>query len=244
MFLTALEALHRRLSVQSPLGSTAIGVVVSVGYPLAPDASSVFDSRRRWDLSPPAPDCDPAEGGADEFIEFISDEVRGLAHRRLRETRGARPGKEALYGHSFGGLFCLHTLFTHPTKFDCFIASSPSIWWNDRFLLREETAYREGTMDDNSKLHKPSLMLFAGGLEQDPPRYRNEKPEDYEERRQHHEEWRMVDNVLDIHRRLETCDKLNHISCTVYEGEDHGTVIPCSLSRGLTTFIEDWPYKV
>lgn len=243
VFLTALEALHRRLSIPSPIEPGIVGVVVSVGYLLSPDSSSVFDPRRRCDLTPPAPGRDPAEGGADEFIDFISDEVRGLVQRRLQETRGVNPGKDALYGHSFGGLFCLHTLFTRPNLFDCFIASSPSIWWNNKCLLREEASFCEMNMDDSREAHKPSLMMFVGGQEQNPPRYRKEKDKEYEERLRLHQEWRMIDNVRESYARLENSGKFSHTSCMVYEGEDHGTIMSCSLNRGLVTFLEDWPYR-
>lgn len=239
MFLTALEALHRRLAVFPDV----VGVIVSVGYPIPPDSASIFDPRRRWDLTPPSPGCDQAEGGADELIDFISDVARKLAHRRLRETRGVDPGKEALFGHSLGGLFCLHTLFTNPHLFDCYIASSPSIWWNDRYLLQEEAAFRkEGSDGDKlSPSRKPSLMMSVGGQEQVPPRNKNETDDEYEKRRQQHQELRMVDNMCEVYGRLEQSDKLHHTHSIIYEGEDHGTVVSCSLSRGMTTFLEDWP---
>lgn len=260
MFLTALEALHRRLSIQGLLVPDATCILVSVGYPLPSDSSSVFHPRRRWDLTPPLPEGQEEGGGADELIDFLGDEVRKLAHRRLRETRSAsrscrdpdhappRPGREMLYGHSFGGLFTLHALFTRPAMFNCFVASSPSIWWHDRYILREEVAFREGRGDndddddDDGKM-KPSLILSVGGQEQVPPRYRGEPEDEYKERLRQHQERRMVDNVRDIHQRLEQSGKLGRLSCKVYEGEDHGTVIACSLSRGLTTFIEDWPFE-
>ena len=241
MFLTALEALHRRLSVFPHV----VGIIVSVGYPIAPDSASVFDPRRKWDLTPPSPGCDPFEGGADELIDLISGVVKKLAYRRLHETRGVNPGKEALFGHSLGGLFCLHTLFTRSHLFDCYIASSPSIWWNDRYLLGEEAAFREGRRGDDklSRRQKPSLIMSVGGQEQDPPQNKNETDDDYEKRRQLYQQLRMVDNMREVYERLELSDKLHNTHSTIYEGEDHGTVISCSLSRGMTTFLEDWPLK-
>lgn len=241
VFLTALEVLHRRLSVFP----ATVALIVSIGYPLPADSASVFDPRRRWDLTPPASGCDQAEGGADELINFIDDMVRKLAHRRLRETRGVEPGKEALFGHSLGGLFCLHTLFTNTKLFDCYIASSPSVWWNDEYLLQEEALFRERRDDDANYfyLHKPSLIISAGNQEQEPPRNRNETDEEYERRWRQYHERKMVDHVHGVYKRLRKSHKLNHMSSMIYEGQDHGTVVSCSLSRGLTTFIEDWPLE-
>jgi len=138
-------------------------------------------------------------------------------------------------------LFTLHTLFQNPGAFDYFIASSPSIWWNDRFLLQEEEEFRRHGQQLTSK---PSLMMFVGGEEQDPPRKRGESDDEYEERRKRHLERTMVDDSLEMHERLQASGRLQRLSFHVYDGEDHGTVIACSLSRGLTTFFTDWPYEV
>ncbi|KAI1415287.1 IroE protein [Hypoxylon sp. FL1857] len=240
VFLSALEALHRRLSIRGSLFSA--GVIVAIGYPIPSDSSKVFNPRRAWDLTPPAQGSGETEGGADEFIEFINDRVKPFIRQRSADTRGVHIGREALYGHSFGGLFCLHTLFTCPDMFDCFIASSPSIWWNEEFILTEEAAFRENR-EGKRDTRKPSLMLFVGGQEQNPPQRRGEPDEEYEERRKQHNERRMIYNVRDIHCRLEASRNLHNILFHIYKGEDHGTVISCSLNRGLTTFFEDWPFQ-
>ncbi|KAI5865562.1 IroE protein [Durotheca rogersii] len=269
-FLTALDALHRRLCKRDP--SFTSGIIVGIGYPLPADSQPVFDrERRQWDLTPPAsPGSSSPEGGggADEFLDFVCDRVRPFVRQRLAATtRGAdvSVGREALYGHSFGGLFCLHALFTRPQAFACFVASSPSIWWDGERVLAEEAAFLrrqgegeegqgleesgEGNADADADLEgrnrrKPSLMLFVGGEEEDPPRRRGESEEAYRKRQARHETQRMVTNVETMHRRLRASGRFEHLSCRVYEGEDHGSVIACSLSRGLTTFFENWPLEV
>ncbi|KAI2608858.1 Alpha/Beta hydrolase protein [Hypoxylon fragiforme] len=191
VFLTALEALQRRLSLG--LSSFPAGVVVAIGYPIPPHSDHLFNARRAWDFTPPAPNNTEIEGGANQFLDFINDRVRPFVCQRLLDRRGVAVGREALYGHSFGGLFCLHALFTHPNAFDCFIASSPSIWWNEEFILKEEASFRRMSTSDDS-LRGPSLMLFVGGQEQNPPRRRGESSDMYERRRRIHGELRMVDN--------------------------------------------------
>ncbi|KAI1375251.1 IroE protein [Hypoxylon crocopeplum] len=240
VFLTALEALYRRLSIQR--SAFPAGVIVAIGYPISPDSSSVFSPRRVWDLTPPAPECKDIEGGADDLIEFISDRVKPFVRQRLADTRGVSVGKEVLYGHSLGGLFCLHTMFTRPGMFDCFIASSPSLWWNGEYILKEEAEFRNSHTKTGNR-RGPSLMLFVGGQEQNPPQRRGEADDEYEERLERHKERRMVYNVRDMYCRLDASAILQNVSSHVYEGEDHGTVISCSLSRGLTTFFEDWPFQ-
>ncbi|KAL7625131.1 hypothetical protein AAE478_004345 [Parahypoxylon ruwenzoriense] len=228
-----------RLSMKGRVFSA--GVVVAIGYPMPSGSRAVFNPRRTWDLTPPAPESQEAEGGADEFVEFINDQVKPFIRQRLADTRGAIVGKEALYGHSLGGLFCLHNLFTHADTFDCFIASSPSIWWNREFVLTEEAAFqKKGHVDRGNGKKKSSLMMFIGGQEQDPPRRGGESDEEHERRKRLRMERRMVDNVREMYSRLQASGSFENISAHVYEGEDHGTVISCSLSRGLTTFFEDW----
>ncbi|KAI1458413.1 IroE protein [Annulohypoxylon moriforme] len=240
VFLTALEALHRRLSINRSILSA--GIIVAIGYPILPNSNKIFDLRRCWDLTPPAPGTKETEGGADDFIKFVIDRVKPFVHERLKDTYAVRIGEEALYGHSLGGLFSLHTLFTRPDSFDCFIASSPSIWWHKEFILKEETIFLKNRINGENG-RKPSLMMFVGGQEQDPPRRRGERDEEYEERQKRHNERRMVSNVYDMYCRLKTSGNLQNVSSHVYEGEDHGTVIACSVSRGMTTFFEDWPFR-
>ncbi|KAI0884424.1 IroE protein [Annulohypoxylon maeteangense] len=241
VFLTALEALHRRLSINRTTFST--GVIVAIGYPVPPNSGFIFDARRSWDLTPPALGAKGNEGGADEFIKFINDRVKPFVHERLRDTHAAKVGEEALYGHSLGGLFSLHTLFTHPNSFDCFIASSPSIWWHNEFILKEEATFSK-KQSNVINSQKPSLIMFVGGQEQNPPRRRGESDEEHQKREKRHNERRMVSNVFDMYCRLKSSGNLHNISSHVYEGEDHGTVIACSVSRGMTTFLEDWPFQI
>ncbi|KAI0166804.1 IroE protein [Hypoxylon sp. FL1284] len=244
VFRTALDALHRRLSLDEPTFAT--GVVVAIGYPIPARSEKVYDTPRRCrDFTPASsPGAGETEGGADEFLDFIEDSVKPLVRRRLTETNsGVRGvGKGALFGHSFGGLFCLHALFTRPDAFHCFIASSPSIWWNGCFVETEEAAFREGGAGAQDRKNKPSLMMFAGGVEDSPPRRRGEGDEEYKNRRRDHQGWLMTTNARNMGRRLETSGCFENFSCHIYEGEDHGTVVACSISRGLTTFLEDWPF--
>jgi predicted alpha/beta superfamily hydrolase len=238
VFLSALEAMHRRIA----MGFFPSGLIVAIGYPISEDSDKLFDSRRSRDLTPPSKGCKPEEGGANDFLGFITQNVRPFIYKRLNSVYGAIPGKEALYGHSYGGLFALHALFQKPGLFDFFIASSPSIWWNNKSILEEEEEFRRRV--SGSQLPESCLMLFVGGDEQDPRRKRWESGEEYNDRQSRHLERGMVTNAIEMYNRLKACRGLHRLSFHEYSGEDHGTVIACSLSQGLTTFFEDWPYDV
>jgi predicted alpha/beta superfamily hydrolase len=79
----------------------------------------------------------PELGGGDKTLDFIEHEVKPFIAARYR----VQPGRQSLFGHSFGGLMVLHAAFTRPGSFYAFVASSPSIWVNDRQVLKTARAY-------------------------------------------------------------------------------------------------------
>jgi uncharacterized protein len=87
--------------------------------------------QRTHDLTPPSQveienRFSPGNGGADTFVAFISGELLPYIEKNYR-TRPYR----ILVGHSFGGLFAIHTLATRPTLFNAYIAIDPSAGWNN-----------------------------------------------------------------------------------------------------------------
>jgi hypothetical protein len=49
-------------------------------------------------------------------------------------------------------------------------------------------------------------------------------------------------NVIALHGHLRECGLLRSVALKWYNGEYHGSVIACGLSRNLTTFFEEWPH--
>lgn len=101
--------------------------VVGIGFPVDSAAMRQTMPERTRDFTPtenPAfwdhfleqnPDG-PAyqgSGGSDAFLRFLVDELTPLVERRCPVASE----RTALHGHSFGGLFALHTLFTEPPAF-------------------------------------------------------------------------------------------------------------------------------
>lgn len=139
-------------------------VVVGIGY--VGDEAGV---KRMLDMTPPTDLATlpkeflgkpwPPVGGGDAFFAFIQERVKPAVERRLRIDHG----RQALFGHSLGGLFTLHTLFTHPEAFQTYVAGSPSIWWGRRSVLAEARAF---------KAHPPvleqprRLLMTIGGWEE------------------------------------------------------------------------------
>jgi len=78
-------------------------------------------------------------GGAAPFRSFIESELMPAVDKRFRTS-----GERILVGHSLAGLFVLDTFLEKPDLFDAYIASDPSLWWDDNLLARKLSA-RRGT---------------------------------------------------------------------------------------------------
>lgn len=78
-------------------------------------------------------------GGAEQFWLFIEQVIKPKVaeHVTIDSTR------QSLWGHSFGGLFVLHTLFNHPASFQTYIAADPSLWWQQGQILNAENTYQQ-----------------------------------------------------------------------------------------------------
>ncbi len=86
-------------------------------------------------------------GGADKFLKFIETELIPSIESDYR-TQPYR----VFAGHSFGGLFALHTLFTRPEVFNAYIVVSPTIQWDNNLTLREAEAFCKERKDTNRLL--------------------------------------------------------------------------------------------
>jgi predicted alpha/beta superfamily hydrolase len=127
-----------RLQSRPPHGIEPV-VIVSIGYdsedPIVTDRR-FYDYTERADSSelPPRPDGSawPETGGAEHFLAFIEEELKPAVEGLFPIDRE----RQALFGHSLGGLFAMHVLFTRPASFSSYIAGSPSVWWKNYSLLK------------------------------------------------------------------------------------------------------------
>ena len=109
-------------------------VLVMIGYDndLRIDAAG-----RAYDYTLPLPaglkQPPRSGGGADAFLQLIETRIKPAIAAKL----AVDPQRQTLWGHSYGGLFVLHTLFTHPTAFQRYIAVEPSLWWGNGMILQE-----------------------------------------------------------------------------------------------------------
>lgn len=188
-------------------------VVAGLGW----DASTSRDVtlRRAQALTPsagtfpvgvvPASTEPPQSGGAPAYLAQLADTVLPLLHRTYRVD----PTQRTLVGHSFSGLFGLFTLLQRPELFTRYLLASPSVWWDDRVILRlpaAETAPSSGAR----------VYLSVGELEERPgavPMITNARA--------------AQDRITGLGRTdLET-------TVDILDGEIHHSSIPASVSRGL-----------
>ena len=102
---------------------------------------------RTRDLTPPtqtdSTHAFPSAGGADNFLNFLADELIPYVDATFRTFP-----HRTLVGHSFGGLFAIYSLLHRPEVFNNYIATSPSLWWNDAKLVSNAKSLLEKNLDD------------------------------------------------------------------------------------------------
>lgn len=191
-------------------------VLIGIGYP----SQTAFDSERRQRDLLPTPE------GAPRFLETIVGEILPA----VATLAPLDPARRSLVGHSYGGLFVLHTLFTRPGLFAAHVAGSPSIWWNDRAILANEERFRCST----GKAGR--LLMTVGGDEQGPGAAGDPR------RAARMTMARMHDNAAEMAARLAASGR---VDCTfvAFPGENHVSVIPPMLSRAVAFALADQAHE-
>lgn len=123
----------------------------------------ITNTDRTRDLTPdPATGPDaarlPTAGGAASFLKFIETELVP----EIEKTYRVQPYR-ILAGHSFGGLFAVHTLVTRPELFNAYIAVSPSLQWSDQATLKRARAFFAARQELDATLFS-SLGDEPGGI--------------------------------------------------------------------------------
>lgn len=189
-------------------------IIVGIGY----HTEGPFDSARHYDFTLPAPMAElppspdgkpwPEQGGANAFLTFIEEELKPEIERDFKIDTN----HQTIFGHSLGGLFVLHTLFTKPHAFQTYIAGSPSIHWNERLLLEEANQFLSRF---NQEHMNKKLLLSVGELEKTHQSRVNEKTKTLSE-------------------RLSTLESQGlRVVFKEFEGENHVSVLPILISHAV-----------
>jgi len=93
----------------------------------------------RIDEYAPTPRPDKGGGGqADEYGRMLVGELKPFIDRTYQTLPSA--ASTAMGGSSLGGLLTMHLGIRYPTAFGRLAVLSPSVWWDDRVILREVEA--------------------------------------------------------------------------------------------------------
>jgi len=100
---------------------------------------------RTRDLTPTHVDRDPSgkpapgyktSGGMPAFLRFLKSELIPHIDSAYRTTP-----YRVFVGHSLGGIAAIDALYTMPETFSAYVAIDPSLWWDNRVLLRQAKAF-------------------------------------------------------------------------------------------------------
>lgn len=213
--LDGTESFAIAAEYENRLGSyvgMAPGVVVGIGYP--------GETRRNLDYSPAVPPgteeiipITGPSGGADAFLDFLANKVIP----GVEAGHSVNPDRRTLSGYSLGGLFTLQTLFKRPDLFRTYVASSPSIWYGEKQVMKQLPGLAERLGQAKSPRR---LFLSAGEYEQSPPPGMEKDPSwlkiaDISIRA------KMVDNARELANDLKALPM--QVEFRVVPGETHAT---------------------
>jgi predicted alpha/beta superfamily hydrolase len=218
-------------------------MVIGVGYPtddfMKPmmlryrDLTPATEDQTLFPTNPPLAEAD--QGGKSElFYRFLVEELRPV----LLRSYPINPHEQSLYGHSLGGLFVLNVMFKHPDAFNSYVASSPSIWWDKRSVLKGEAEFVAKLKTSKAPLR---VLICVGAKEQNlytsaPPG----QPMSLADINKRVAEARMVVNARELANRLMQIDARPDLVVRFqdFSAEDHISVVPASISRALLFAIE------
>jgi predicted alpha/beta superfamily hydrolase len=111
-------------------GSKVFPDMIVVGIPNTKRSRDLTPTRSIIDARGKNDSVFKSSGGGEAFIEFIGKEL--IPH--IDSIYLTTPYK-VLIGHSLGGLTAVNILLNHTALFDGYIASDPSMWWDDKLML-------------------------------------------------------------------------------------------------------------
>jgi predicted alpha/beta superfamily hydrolase len=92
----------------------------------------------RIDEYAPTPVAEKGGGHADDYGRMLVEELKPFIDCTYKTLPSA--ASTAIGGSSLGGLLTMHLGLRYPTAFNKLVAMSPSVWWDDRVILREVEA--------------------------------------------------------------------------------------------------------
>ena len=204
-------------------GGKGVEDFVLIGLSYAKGETGQYSRRRDYtpttnsaDTASDMPDRPAVHGEAEPYRKFIADEVFPL----VAESYRVDMNRKVFAGHSYGALLGTHILLTEPTMFERYILSSPSLWFDNKVMLARERAYSAAHTDMRAE-----VFLSIGAFETVNPSSRNKR---------YHRTKDMVRDLRTFAAQLRSRHYPSlRLEATVIDDEDHLTVYPAAITRGL-----------
>ena len=147
-------------------------------------------------------------GGAKYFLDFINDKIKPFINKKYYVD----VTDQTYCGFSLGGLFGLYTLFNSSDSFKRYVIGSPSIWWDDRHILKVEKEYAEKNKNLSAK-----VFMSTGDLEEEGG-----------------DNFKMISNMKALSNTLLSRNyKGLDLETAIFEDETHCSAVSATLNRGL-----------
>jgi len=190
-------------------------LVVSIGYPRDATLSYAENVKtqlawRTRDLSPPviAGTQPEGTGGAAEFLAFITQDLQPFIASRF----AVNPEEQTLAGHSMAGLFAVFAMLSDARPFSRYVAISPSLFWDDHAMNKRAVEFAK-------RRDLASTRLFVAVGEQETKERIGE------------------DMIGDARQFVSVLQAANppglEVQLQIFPDENHMTVVPVALTRGL-----------
>jgi len=200
-------------------------ILVGLGY--AKGDTPEFSRRRDYtptanrdaDVTSDMPGRTPAFGEAAGYRRFVAEQVFPFLETRYR----ADMSRKVFAGHSYGALFGADVLTTEPTLFQAYVLGSPSLWFDHRALM----ARQGGWFNAVSSPWQADVYLGVGA-------YEGRAPKGTKEAARYATEGDMVGDMQRFASALQARRARQlRLRAEVIPGEDHLTVAPILITRGL-----------
>lgn len=147
-------------------------------------------------------------GGAKYFLDFINDDIKPFINKKYYVDTT----DQTYCGFSLGGLFGLYTLFNSSDSFKRYVIGSPSIWWDDRHILKVEEEYAKKNKNLSAK-----VFMSTGDLEEEGG-----------------DNFKMISNMKALSNTLLSRNyKGLDLETAIFEDETHCSAVSATLNRGL-----------
>lgn len=155
-------------------------------------------------------------GGAEAYRRYLAERVIPFVAARYRID----PARRIYAGHSYGALLGAHMLLTAPEMFDAYILSSPSLWYGSRAIFAREEEYARTHPDLRAEVFFVIASYETINPDSNDPRYSRDDD--------------MIGDLREFRRRLGSRGYAGlKIAYDLVDDEDHLTVYPASITRGL-----------